>query len=125
MSIQSITNTASTYAASNSSSTGKSKNATSSEATSNSDIAVVYEKSNVSKSSYKTDTKLVAQMKQAAEQRSNQLRDLVQNMLTKQGTKNVQSLDIYQALRTGKVSVDPTTAAQAAKDISENGYWGV
>ena len=46
-------------------------------------------------------------------------------MLLKQGEAFTESTDIYALLREGKVSVDPETRAQAQKDISEEGYWGV
>ncbi len=33
--------------------------------------------------------------------------------------------DIWKTLASGNFTVDPTTKAQAQKDISEDGYWGV
>lgn len=92
--------------------------------------AATYEKTserNVdsSKQIYKPDMEMVQKLKNDAESRSTQLRNLVEQMLTKQGTAFNNSTNIYDLLRTGKVNVDPATAAQAKEDISEDGYWGV
>jgi len=92
--------------------------------------AVSYEKSDAketesTKKIYKPDTELVQKLKNEANNRSMQLRNLVEKMLVKQGTAFNHGTDIYELLRTGKVQVDPQTAAQAKEDISEDGYWGV
>ncbi len=78
-----------------------------------------------SKQLYKPDMDMVQKLKNDAEVRSTQLRNLVEKMLTKQGTAFNNGTNIYDLLRTGKVNVDPATAAQAKEDISEDGYWGV
>lgn len=94
------------------------------------DSAVTYEKTSEkdrdsSKQIYKPDLDVVQKMKSESEARSAQLRNLVEQMLTKQGTAFNNGTNIYDLLRTGKVTVDPATAAQAKEDISEDGYWGV
>ena len=93
--------------------------------------AAVYEKSKDTSSSgsvkktYKKDTATIEQMKADAEQRSQQLRSLVEKMMTKQGQTFNNAADMYRLLREGKLTVDPETAAQAQKDIADDGYWGV
>lgn len=94
--------------------------------------AVTYEKSsdsvkeeNSTKKIYKQDTKLVNQLKADAERRNQQLQSLVQSMMKKQGIAYTNANDMFSLLREGKLNVDPATAAQAQKDIAEDGYWGV
>ena len=92
--------------------------------------AVTYEKSaenetESTKKLYKPDTDLIQKLKTDAENRSAQLQSLVEKMLTKQGQAFTKGTDMWELLRTGKLRVDPETAAQAKDDISEDGYWGV
>jgi hypothetical protein len=88
--------------------------------------AAIYEKgdSNTQKASYTQDTATIDRLKSDLEKREKQLTDLVKKMLLKQG-QTLESTDIYQLLREGKVDIDPETSKQAQNDISENGYWGV
>lgn len=74
---------------------------------------------------YKPDTNLAAKLKADAEQRTQQLKNLVEKLLLKQGETYSDSMNIFQLLREGKVKVDPATAAEAKDSISEDGYWGV
>ena len=74
---------------------------------------------------YKQDTGLVSQLKADAEARSQQLMDIVNKLISKQGQtfdiangKNLKS--VFESLE-----VDPATQAQAKEDIAEDGYWGV
>ncbi len=90
--------------------------------TNNNSVAAVYEKSNTS---YKMDTATVEKMKQDAERRTQQLRSIVEKMMTKQGMTYTTATDMYAFLRSGNYEVDATTQAQAQADISENGYWGI
>lgn len=93
--------------------------------------AAVYERSKDTSSSgsvkktYKKDTATIEQMKADAEQRSQQLRSLVEKIMAKQGQTFNNATDMYRLLREGKLTVDPETAAQAQKDIADDGYWGV
>ena len=77
----------------------------------------------------KENQNIVAQLKADAQQRSDQLRSLVESMITKQShTFNISQLTdskMYELLRTGKLNVSPEIRAQAQKDIAEDGYWGV
>ena len=70
---------------------------------------------------------IVQQMKAAEEQQRNQLMAIVQKTLQGQvgaygkATRN----NMWQQLAGGNVKVDAATRAQAQKDISEDGYYGV
>ncbi len=91
---------------------------------------VVYEPSKESqtasaKKTYKPNTDLVNKLKADAEARTAQLRSLVEKMMTKQADAYGQANDMWSLLRSGKLSVDPATRAQAQADIAEDGYWGV
>lgn len=73
----------------------------------------------------KPDTATIERMKAEADQKTAQLRSLVEKMMTKQGQKMNEATDIFQLLREGKIEVDPTVAAKAKADVAEDGYWGV
>lgn len=90
--------------------------------------AAVYEKSDQQpedKKIYKADTATIDRMKAEADRRTQNLRNLVEKLLMKQGQTVDDATDIYALLREGKVQVDPQTKEQAQKDIAEDGYWGV
>lgn len=88
--------------------------------------AATYEKTSKKETSKtKDNSAIVAQMKSDLENRQSQLRSLVEKMMTKQGQAYNQSTDMFSLLREGKLTVDPETAAQAKRDIAEDGYWGV
>ena len=103
--------------------------------------AFVYEKKSADKAAtnnpknknYVTLTKenkaIVAQLKADAEQRTAQLRSLVESMILKQNkTFQVSTLTdekMYEMLRKGELEVSPEVRAQAQKDIAEDGYWGI
>lgn len=103
--------------------------------------AVVYEKNSAAKTSgrnsrnknYVTLSKenqaIVAQLKADAEQRTSQLRSLVESMILKQNqtfqTGSLTDSKMYEMLRKGQVTVSPEVRAQAQADIAEDGYWGV
>jgi hypothetical protein len=92
------------------------------------DTAAVYEKSDQQpedKKIYKPDTATIERMKAEADRRTQNLRNLVEKLLTKQGQTVDDATDIYALLREGKVQVDSQTKDQAQKDIAEDGYWGV
>lgn len=115
-------------------STSKETKTNSKQSTSNkvNDTGVVYTKSTEdtkntdnSKKIYKPDFNIANKMKFDAEQRSSQLRSLVEKMMNKQGVAILNSNSMYEALRKGQLNVDPDVVRQAQKDISEDGYWGV
>lgn len=71
----------------------------------------------------KPNTDLVNKIKAENEARVQQLQDIVNKLLTKQGqTYNAANglKSLYESLE-----VDEATRAQAQKDIAEDGYWGV
>lgn len=87
--------------------------------------AAEYTKSDSAKKSPKSDMVTIEKLKAEAEQRTSQLRSLVEKMLTKQGKKFTSLSDTFDQIKKGLVQVDPAVSAQAQKDISEDGYWGV
>lgn len=87
--------------------------------------AAEYTKSNSSKKAPKSDMAVIEKLKAEAEQRTAQMRSLVEKMLSKQGKKFTSFADTFDQIKKGLIQVDPAVSAQAQKDISEDGYWGV
>ncbi len=77
------------------------------------------------KKTYTPNTQLVNKLKADAEARTQQLRSLVEKMMTGQANTYGKANDIWSFLREGNFTVDPATKLQAQEDISEDGYWGV
>lgn len=97
------------------------------------EVGVIYEPSKnteaaADKKEPKVDKELIAKLKADADERLSQLRGIVEQLITKQGTA-VNNANIWNQFRQGvldgTIEIDETTAAQAAEDISEDGYWGV
>ena len=102
---------------------------------------VVYDKSDSSKDNKKATysinkmsaedrAALVQQMKADSQSRQQQLISIVQKMMTGQAATSsvangTNSDDIWKFLAKGDFTVDAATKAQAQKDISEDGYYGV
>ena len=128
MAINSITNSvaaqqASTYTAAKTDHTEKKC-----ERSTKTDTGVVYEKSSGQTSgtvTKKTDYALVNKLKADAEQRTSQLRSLVEKMMTKQGVAIGTADSMWSFLAKGDFTVDEATRAQAQADIADDGYWGV
>lgn len=128
MAINSITNSvaaqqASTYTAAKTDYTKKK-----SESSTKTDTSVVYEKSSDQTSgtvTKKTDYALVNKLKADAEERTSQLRSLVEKMMTKQGVAIGTADSMWSFLAKGDFTVDEATRAQAQADIADDGYWGV
>ncbi len=92
------------------------------------ETGVVYEKSSQTDKNTvtkKTDYAMVAKLKADAEQRTSQLRSLVEKMMTKQGTAIANADSMWSFLAEGNFTVDEETRKQAQADIAEDGYWGV
>ena len=92
------------------------------------DTGVIYEKSSDTANetvTKKTDYALVAKLKADAEQRTSQLRSLVEKMMTQQGNAIGTADSIWSFLASGNYTVDEAAKAQAQADIAEDGYWGV
>ena len=128
MAINSITNSvaaqqASTYTAAKTDYTKKK-----SESSTKTDTGVVCEKSSDQTSgtvTKKTDYALVNKLKADAEERTSQLRSLVEKMMTKQGVAIGTADSMWSFLAKGDFTVDEATRAQAQADIADDGYWGV
>ncbi len=91
---------------------------------------VIYEPSEEAKAAsaaktYTPDTSMIEKLKMDADARTEQLRSLVEQLISKQATTSGNATDIWSFLREGKFTVDPATKAQAQADIAEDGYWGV
>lgn len=91
---------------------------------------VIYEKSSEASSTEKTSNKtdntaIIAKLKADAEQRTSQLRSIVEQMMTKQGVAIGNSDDMWSFLAKGDFTVSADVKAQAQADIAEDGYWGV
>lgn len=93
------------------------------------DTGVVYEASKDADTktakTYTQNTNLVNKMKADAEAHTQQLQNIVQQLMTKQGETYNTANDMWSFLASGKFTVDAATKAQAEKDIAEDGYWGV
>ena len=128
MAINSITNSvaaqqASTYTAAKTDYTKKKSESSTKTAT-----GVEYEKSSDQTSgtvTKKTDYALVNKLKADAEERTSQLRSLVEKMMTKQGVAIGTADSMWSFLAKGDFTVDEATRAQAQADIADDGYWGV
>ena len=109
--------------------TGASSQAAAEETAQKSEVGAVYEKSeqttaDSAKKTYKPNTDLAAKLKADADARTEQLRSLVEQLITKQGGVFARATgdNMWKFLAAGNFTVD---AAQAQADIAEDGYWGV
>lgn len=89
--------------------------------------AAEYEKSEVSeqKQTAKYDAATIEKMKAEAELKTAQLRSLVEKILLKQGQKFTTLEDAFDMIKEGTIEVDDEVATEAAKEVAEDGYWGV
>lgn len=81
--------------------------------------------SDSTKQIYKKDSALVEKLKQDAQVRKQQLIDLVQKSISKQGKSYNTLCDLFTAIKNGEAEVDPVAVEQSKKDVAEDGYWGV
>lgn len=90
---------------------------------------VIYEKSTQKATqkakSYHNNPEIVARLKADAEQRTQQLQDLVKDMMSKQGNAYGSANSMWKFLSGGNFTVDAATKSKAQADIAEDGYWGV
>lgn len=124
MSVSSIGTTSAAAYAQQTETTKKTKETSTAKA--DQDTAVVYEKSASKKSgcTTKSNAAIVSQLKADAEARTSQLQSLVQNMISKQGQTLGTADNMWSFLAKGNFTADPSTIAQAKKDVAEDGYWG-
>ena len=112
------------------SSAGKAAEVTEAEPKSAATEAAVYEPGSAAATAgasktYQKNPEMVAKLQADAEERTSQLRSLVEQLITKQGQTIGKANDIYSFLAGGNFTVDAATKAQAQADIAEDGYWGV
>lgn len=127
MNVNGISNQTSTYAAYKSTEQKAAATETEGKQT---EVSAVYEPS---AETDKTDTvtskqkneAIISRLKADAEARTQQLQQLVQQMISKQGNAYGQANDMWKFLASGNFTVDAQTKAQAQADIAEDGYWGV
>lgn len=127
MNVNGISNQTNTYAAYKSTEQKAAATETEGKQT---EVSAVYEPS---KDAKKTDTvtakqkneAIISRLKADAEARTQQLQQLVQQMISKQGNAYGQANDMWKFLASGNFTVDAQTKAQAQADIAEDGYWGV
>lgn len=127
MNVNGISNQTSTYAAYKST---EQKTAATEAGGKQTEVSAVYEPSKDAKKTDTVTTKqkneaIVSQLKADAEARTQQLQQLVQQMISKQGNAYGQANDMWKFLANGNFTVDAQTKAQAQADIAEDGYWGV
>ena len=93
------------------------------------EAGVVYEKGkeNEKVTSAKDNKAIIAKLKADAEERTAQLRSIVEQLITKQGTAFGKATDdeMWKFLAKGEFTVSADVKAQAEADIAEDGYWGV
>lgn len=126
MSVNGVSNATSAYAAySSTAAKAAPKTADAPAQSPANETGVVYEPSSVGKMSDSERAALVQKLKADVQSRTDQLTDLVHQMISKQGNALGQANDIWKFLASGNFTVDPQTKAQAQADIAEDGYWGV
>ena len=132
MSVNGITSTSTAYEAYQASQPVKTNTETAAaNVTATEDVAAVYEPSKESETSksqsvnYAQNTELVNKLKADAEAHTQQLQNIVQQLMTKQGQTYNTANDIWSFLASGDFTVDAATKEQAEKAIAEDGYWGV
>lgn len=132
MSVNGITNATQIYTdySANKATTTKSDVTTTSQTNTANATGVVYEKSSegtasTSKTNPKQNAAVIARLKADAEARTNQMKQLVEQLISKQGDAYGKATDMWQFLASGNFTVDAATKAQAQADIAEDGYWGV
>ena len=86
---------------------------------------VVLELSEEGKKVYTPNTALVNQLKADQAKFHENFRNMVLDMMSKQGSVYGQANDIWKFLASGDFTVDPQTKLEAQQAISEDGYWGV
>ncbi|MCI8282085.1 MAG: hypothetical protein HFI76_10415 [Lachnospiraceae bacterium] len=84
------------------------------------DAGVVYEKGS------KADrSAIIAKMKADTEQRTNQMRSMVESMMKNQGQQIGNADSMWRFLAGGNFTVSAAAKAQAEAAIADDGYWGV
>lgn len=128
MSINGISNSQSTAYSPVSSKTTKAADKTKNESVPSKEAGVVYEPSKATESAgskVKDYSSIAKKMKGELNTKNQQLQNLVNQLLSKQANKYTRLSQLFEDVKNGKISVDPSTVAQAQKDIADDGYWGI
>ena len=93
----------------------------------NESVAAEYTKSSPQtiEQTIKHDNVTIEKLKAEAELRTAQLRSVVEKMMLKQGQQFTTLSDAFDMIEEGTITVDDEIAEEAAKEVSEDGYWGV
>ncbi|MBF4693721.1 hypothetical protein [Fusibacter ferrireducens] len=78
-----------------------------------------------SNNTYKFDAKKIAEMKKEMSLKSDSFKEMIRDMLQKQGLNANMILGKLDQGETVEVKIDAETRAKAQENISEDGYWGV
>lgn len=124
MSVNGVTNNTAAYTQNTTTSNAsKQADAAKNKSTAAEEAGVVYEPSKAKDSDSKKITdysSVVSSMKQELSSKNTQLKNLVDQLLTKQAKKYNTLADLFK-----NIEADPATIAQAKADIGEDGYWGI
>lgn len=128
MSVNSINNSYASAVASEPTRTSSNAKSSAKADTTADSTGVIYEKSSSSQTQASKKSQhaaVVAQLKEDANKRAEQLTSIVRQMMGKQGSAIGNADDMWSFLASGKYTVSAEVKAQAQKDIAEDGYWGV
>ena len=104
---------------------GKTAQKDAANATGNNETAAAVYESGEGEKVVKRDDETIKRMTADLEQRKAQLRNLVEQMLSKQSKTYTSLKELLTAVKDGEIQIDPEVQKQAEEDVSENGYWGV
>ncbi|MFI3200766.1 MAG: hypothetical protein R3Y54_04450 [Eubacteriales bacterium] len=93
-------------------------------ATTTTEVGAVYEPSQAATQTYVPDENLIAKLKADADEKTSQLRSLVETLMSQQGSAIGQTDSIWSFLSSGNFTASAETIAQAQADVAEDGYWG-
>lgn len=125
MDVNGINNAASYTAATTNTKTTSSTKEDSTSSAKTTSSGVIYEKNSDTTVTKKDNSAIVEMLKADLEARTQQLTNIVQQMLAKQGNTLAKADDMWSFLASGDFTVTPEVKAQAQADIAEDGYWGV
>lgn len=126
MTVKGITNPLGSYTAYTPSKVAKSAATEESSNVTVSDNGVIYEPAlDAPTQTFKANEEVIARFKKDAEERMVRLQNLVEQLISRQGSAFADAREMWNALREGNVKADPETRAKAQADIAEDGYWGV
>lgn len=125
MNVNGITNVGDSYAAYTKPVVQESESAAAATAKTE-EVGAVYEPTlEMPTKTYKANNEVIQKLKAETEARVSQLQSIVSQLISKQADSFANANDMWKALSSGKLEVDPATKAQAQADIAEDGYWGV